>query len=86
MSCAREGHTASVLTNGKVLVSGGGSGGVYVNSAELYDITTGVRAITTNMSSIRYRYTASILTNGTVLVTGGQTLSGYLNSAELYTS
>jgi hypothetical protein len=85
MSSAREGHTASVSTNGKVLVTGGASGGL-LNSAELYNPSTGVWTITANMSSIRYHHTASVLTNGTVLVTGGQTVSVGLKSAELYTS
>jgi hypothetical protein len=86
MISAREGHTASVLPNGNVLVSGGSSGGVFVNSAELYDPSTGVWTITANMSSIRYGHTAYVLTNGTVLVTGEQTLSGYLKSAKSYAS
>ncbi|CAF1347888.1 unnamed protein product [Adineta ricciae] len=79
MAVARYGHTASILSNGKVLITGGYNGG-YLNSAELYDPSTGNWTTTRTMSVARYGHTASILSNGKVLVTGG----GYLNSAELY--
>jgi hypothetical protein len=36
MNYTRDVHTASVLTNGKVLVTGGTNGGGPLNSAELY--------------------------------------------------
>ncbi len=36
MKSARGGHTASVLPNGKVLVTGGSNDGGFLNSAELY--------------------------------------------------
>jgi hypothetical protein len=36
MIYTRDAHTASVLTNGTVLVTGGYNGSVYLNSAELY--------------------------------------------------
>jgi N-acetylneuraminic acid mutarotase len=79
-------HTASVLTNGNVLVTGGqGLASICLNSAELYDPSTGAWAVTGNMTYGRRFHTASMLTHGNVLVTGGQSLSGpYVNSAELY--
>ena len=82
MTNALEYHTASILTNGKVLVTGGVGGG---NSAELYDPSTGSWTTTGSMNTARYYHTASILTNGKVLVTGGEN-GGVLNSAELYWS
>ncbi|CAF1506551.1 unnamed protein product, partial [Adineta steineri] len=36
MNTFRGYHTASTLANGKVLVTGGQTGGGYLNSAELY--------------------------------------------------
>ncbi len=83
MNNAREYHTASILTNGKVLVTGGNSSNVSINSAELYDPSTGNWTITGNMTNARYYHTSSILTNGKVLVTGGGN-SVILNSCELY--
>ena len=85
MNTGRYLHTASVLTSGKVLVSGGGnSGGVYLNSAELYDPSTGVWTTSGGMNSTRYDHTASVLTSGKVLVSGGDGSGGVLDSAELY--
>jgi N-acetylneuraminic acid mutarotase len=85
MTNARYAHTASILTNGKVLVTGGYNNiGGYLNSAELYDPSTGNWKTTGNMTNARYAHTASVLTNGKVLVTGGWNGSVYLNSAELY--
>ena len=78
MTYTRRLHTASMLANGNVLVTGGNNGGT-LNRAELYDPSTGVWNITSNMNYARVYHTASVLTNGKVLVTGG-----YLNRAELY--
>ncbi len=56
----------------------------YLNSAELYDPSTGTWTTTANMSIVLYGHTASLLTDGKVLVTGGQNYGTALNSAELY--
>jgi hypothetical protein len=45
MNVPRFGHTATLLTNGKVLITGGGS-----TSAELYDPATGTFALTGDMT------------------------------------
>ncbi|CAF1285129.1 unnamed protein product [Adineta ricciae] len=84
MNVARYWHTASILSNGKALVTGGWTGSVSLNSAELYDPSTGNWTTTGNMSVPRDTHTASILSNGKVLVTGGSDGSVSLNSAELY--
>jgi hypothetical protein len=77
-------HTASVLTNGKVLVAAGVDNGGESNSAELYDPSTGTWITIESMNNARYGHTASILTDGTVLVAGGTAFNGYMNSTELY--
>ncbi|CAF1024715.1 unnamed protein product [Adineta steineri] len=75
--------SSSVLSNGKVLVTGGWDSGV-LNSAELYDPSTGTWTTTGNMNNARIYHTASVLSNGKVLVTGGYSSGSALNSAELY--
>ncbi|CAF4956190.1 unnamed protein product [Rotaria sp. Silwood1] len=84
MNNARNDHTASVLRNGQVLVTGGSNYSLYLNSTELYDPSIGTWTMTGNMNYSRAVHTASVLSDGKVLVTGGYDGSSYLNSAELY--
>ncbi|CAF3829490.1 unnamed protein product [Rotaria sp. Silwood1] len=79
-------HTACVLTNGKVLVTGGETGSSELNSAELYDPSTGSWTLTDSMNNARQWHTATVLNNGNVLVTGGASRSVSLKSSELYDS
>ncbi len=58
MKYPRESHTASVLNDGKVLVVGGDDVSSQWNSAELYDLSTGVWNTTGNLTNTRYCHTA----------------------------
>ena len=86
MGTARYFHTATLLTNGKVLVAGGnGSNNNPLGSAELYDPATGTWTAASGMSTIRVYHTATLLPTGKVLVTGGVGTNGtVLNSTTLY--
>jgi hypothetical protein len=79
MSVSRVFHTATLLNNGKVLVTGG-----HDATAELYDSTSGTFAATGSMSVGRDSHTATLLANGKVLIAGGKNVSGALPTAELY--
>jgi len=85
MTEARSGHTATVLPDGTVLVTGGyrnDTGGTrLLASAELYDPSSGSWTVTQSMIEARMGHTATLLPNGTVLVEGGSDGSA---SAELY--
>jgi N-acetylneuraminic acid mutarotase len=83
MATARYGHTATLLSNGKVLVSGGHNGNDYVATAEVYDPATGTWSATGSMASARGYPTATLLPNGKVLISGGYN-STYLATAEVY--
>lgn len=85
MNVAREGHTSTLLSNGEVLVAGGGNGAAgYLSSAELYNAATGTWTLTGSMNVPRESHQAVRLQNGQVLVAGGDNASGTLASAELY--
>ena len=87
MTNARVGHAVAVLTNGKVLVVGGyGANRDYYTTGEIYDPSTQIWSLTSNLKKARYGNTASILSNGKVLVCGGLgENNNTLNTAELYT-
>ena len=53
MNTARYAHTATILTNGKVLVAGGWNGNSYLNSAELYDPSLNTWTTISSMNTAR---------------------------------
>src|SRR5438132_1009287 len=75
LSTARADETATLLQNGKVLVTGGFNSPqgrfTILDTAELYDPDTGTWSSTGNLNNARYSHTATLLRNGKVLVVGG---------------
>jgi len=85
MLTARYLHTATLLSDGKVLVAGGRNGGGSLDVAEVYDPTAGSWVATSNtLLTARTNHTATRLNNGKVLVVGGNSNGTVLNTAELY--
>lgn len=88
MHSGRSYHEATVLSDGKVLVTGG-SGTFIPTKCELYNALTGNWTEAADMHVRRIAHTATLLTNGTVLVTGGyfdsdNSIEETVASAELY--
>jgi len=84
MSTPRYSHCATVLPDGKVLISGGFANS-WLSSAEIYDPVSGSIAPTGNMTQQRaYHRAAFIPQINKVLITGGISSTGTLNTSELY--
>jgi len=95
MAEVRGGHTATLLTNGKVLIAGGDNmegdvppfflvdGSV---TTEVYDPATGLFTSTGNTVTPRVGQTATLLANGDVLIAGGWSASqnASIAAAEVY--
>jgi hypothetical protein len=74
------GHTATLLNNGKVLVTGGGN-----SSSQLYDSLTNSWSAAGGISIQRSNHTATLLLNGKVLIAGGNGNNGAATaSAQVY--
>lgn len=89
LGTARTNHTATLLTNGKVLVVGGVRVAepccTLAEDAELYDPATGRWSATGSPATPRYDHVAVRLDNGKVLIAGGgDSFLPFSNSAELY--
>lgn len=95
MLTLRGGHTATLLSDGRVLVAGGdsplpNSPGVSVElaSAEMYDPSTGIWSATGSMTDGRVFHAATGLKDGRVLVAGGLVSpypgNQFFSSSEIY--
>jgi hypothetical protein len=81
----RTAHTATVLSDGRVLIVGGRDpAGTALAAAEIFDPETETSAAIGAMLVPRTGHTATLLSNGRVLVAGGTNATGPLTSAEIF--
>jgi len=84
MNTRRAAHTATLLSNGKVLIAGGFAGDKNsLASAEVFDSKTNTFSGAGNMSRARAGHSATVLPDGKVLIAGGFN-GNYLDGAEIY--
>jgi galactose oxidase-like protein/Kelch motif protein len=88
LNTARLGATATLQSNGTVLIAGGdttnSTGRVAVNSAEIFDPVASQFSATGPLETARAGQTATLLPNGNTLIVGGADASGSTMSAEIY--
>jgi len=83
MTTGRALHTATLLSTGKVLITGGQNNEQNPVSAELYDPPTGTFSTAGDMTTVRQWCTATLLQDGKVLIAGGYGDTA-LDSAEIF--
>jgi trimeric autotransporter adhesin len=86
MGTFRYGQTATQLTTGQILITGGMSTSSVASSADLYTPIGQTFAAANAMNVARWLHTATLLNDGTVLIAGGSDLANEetLDSAEIY--
>jgi hypothetical protein len=81
----RSGHTATLLSNGHVLICGGRvSLSGLLSSCDDFDPSTNMATSGPSMVTGRAGHTATLLPNGQVLIAGGEGYFDKLESAEIY--
>jgi len=75
LNVARDLHTATLLQDGRVLVTGGFDGTDRLASCELYNPETGAWSLTAPLGVERVFHTATLLQDGRVFVCGGNNRS-----------
>ena len=86
LSRARSGHTAALLGDGSVIVSGGDGTLGPESSAERFDSLALTFAASGSLQVPRGQHTASVLADGRLLVAAGRDAGGALNGTELFDS
>ena len=82
----RQNHTATLLNDSRILITGGYSGDV-LSECEIFDPSTGVVTAVASLNLARHDHSATLLGDGKVLVLGGRnggSGSDYFNQSEVY--
>ncbi|MEQ9318767.1 MAG: kelch repeat-containing protein, partial [Polyangiaceae bacterium] len=83
MMAARQSHSSTLLSDGRVLVAGG-LDGVPLSSAEVFDPMTETWSVTGALTGARHSHDGALLNDGRVLVAGGYDGPGTVATVETY--
>ena len=84
LNTERRGHTATLLSNGNVLIVGGENQAGVVGQSEIVDPAAQTSAPAASVLTARTDHTATKLPDGRVLIAGGRGQSGQLTSTEFF--
>ncbi|HEX5884927.1 MAG TPA: kelch repeat-containing protein, partial [Pyrinomonadaceae bacterium] len=84
MITARHAHTATRLSDGRVLIAGGENGDGPLNQTELYDASSSTFSAAASMGAERAHHTTTLLADGRVLIAGGRNGAGALATTEIF--
>ncbi len=86
LAVGRSSHTATLLNNGRVLITGGQNNTGDINSCEIYNPVTNEWAVVNSLLHARSFHSAVLLSDGRVLVSGGITPDSTLGTkyCEIY--
>ena len=84
MNISRRQNTATLLLDGRVLVTGGTNENLSTNECEIYDPVTDSWTMVEPMLENRWNHSAILLKNGNVFVSGGNPIYPWLKSCEVY--
>jgi hypothetical protein len=84
LSVPRRGHTATALSNGKVLVVGGENESGPVAEVEMLDLASKQSSVIGSLKVARSWHSATLLPDDTVVIIGGSNKRGALSSTEIF--
>ena len=85
LAVPRTGHTATALSDGRILITGGrDTDGNLVAASEIFDPETQASSASATLHTARVDHSATVLADGRVLIAGGTGDSGALSSAEIF--
>ena len=84
LNIARQGHTATRLSIGKILIVGGENANGLIKESEIYDPATHRFLLADNLNAARTEHTATELLDGRILIVGGRGQAQPLRTTEIY--